>query len=391
MMTFRELVTAVAQIVVVISFASADEHASVEPTSMESTSAAAMTPFATPPTVCPVLVDSAGLPGYVLSVAADTRRIVTLDTVGGMTVFTIGNEGELEPAGVVPELGEMNEVTLSENVAVVVGDQSFQVVDLSDPMYPAPVGHRWWPASHVAVSGSLAFTNVLRRGAERLRVVDLSDPSNPVILSDLSIFDADGGEAIFVEDLEVDGHVVIVMAQTKPYVCDMFGEWREGERALITIDVTDPAAPRLLGSVNLGCWSNISLTVTGPFAYTVDPSPYHTLMRIVDLTQPSAPRIAAREWIDRDLWYIEAERGRLLAKRTLGNGRADVLIYDLRDPLHPVLAGFVEGGVDGLPGLAVVRDRAYVGSGESGLVAIDLSGCPPKLVQPRRPMGRVAP
>lgn len=391
MMAFRELVTAVAQIAVVISFASAGEHRSVEPTSMESTSAAAMTAFATSPPVCPVLVDTVGLPGFVFSVAADTRRMVTLDREGGMTVFTIGNEGELEPAGVVPDLGEMNEVTQSENVAVVVGKQSFQVIDLSDPMYPTRVGHRWWPASHVAVSGSLAFTNVYHIGAERLRVVDLSDSSNPVILSDEPIFDADGGEAVFIEDLDVDGHVVIVMAQTKPRICDMFGEWWEGERALMTIDVTDPAAPRLLGSVNLGCWSNTSLTVTGPFAYTVAPGSYAgTLMRIVDLTQPADLRIAAVDWIDRDLWHIEAESGRLLAKRNFGNGRPDVFIYDLRDPLRPELAGFVDG-FRGLPGLAVVGDRAYVGSGESGLVAIDLSGCPPRPVQPRRPKGRVAP
>lgn len=390
-MAFRELVTAVAQIAVVIAFASADEHRSVEPTSMESTSAAAMTAFATSPTVCPVRIDSAGLPGFVFSVAADTRRIVILDSVGKVTVFTIGNEGELEPAGVVSELGEMKEVTLSENVAVVVGEESFQVIDLSDPMYPVPVGHRWWSATHVAMSGSLAFTNVYRVGAERLRVVDLSDPSDPVILSDEPIFDADGGEAVFVEDLDVDGHMVIVMAQTKPRICDMFGEWWEGERALMTIDVTDPAAPRLLGSVNLGCWSNTSFTVTGPFAYTVAPGSYAgTLMRIVDLTQPADLRIAAVDWIDRDLWHIEAESGRLVAKRNLGNGRADVFVYDLRDPLHPELAGFVDG-FDGLPGLAVVGDRAYVGSGESGLVAIDLSGCPPRPVQPRRPEGRVAP
>lgn len=392
MMIIRELVVAVTLIATAISGVSAEEHRSVESTSMESNSAEAMTTFATSPAVCPVRIDSAPLPGFVLSVAADTRRVVILDHVGAMTVFTIGDEGELEPAGVVSELGEMNEVTLSENVAVVVGEESFQVIDLSDPMYPAPVGHRWWPASHVAVSGSLAFTNVLQRWAERLRVVDFSDPSNPVILSDQPIFDADGGEAVFVEDLDVYGHVVIVLAQTRPMICDMFGEWWEGERALITIDVTDPATPRLLGSVNLGCWSNTSFAVNGPFVYTVDPGSYAgTLMRIVDVARPSAPRIAARDWIARDLWHIEGESGRLLAKKNLGNGRADVFVYDLRDPLRPVLAGFDEGGVDGLPGLAVVGDRAYVGSGESGLVAMDLSGCPPRPVQPRQPMGRVVP
>jgi hypothetical protein len=317
--------------------------------------------------------------------------VVVVDRSAGLRVFTSSATDPLEEVGLLPELETSEELASSGDLVVAVTGSFLYVVDISDPASPRRIGPRLpGRPAQVAMSGSYAFSHDSTEAAESLRVVDLREPSEPTIAAELPLTDIDGNAMVFLSDLAVHGSLLLAVGETEPDACNPYGDWWEGAYELVTIDITDPARPRLLGSVDLGCYWVSSIAPAGRWAYAVHPFPNGTDFEVVDLTHPSAPRLvaASSDALPGDSWYLAAAGGRLLVGQR-DEGSSVQHVYELTDPLHPVHVGSI--AASGLVfGPAIEGKRAFVPYGESGLVVLDLEACPADgPPAPRHPSRRI--
>lgn len=169
----------------------------------------------------------------------------------------------------------------------------------------------------VVVSGDLAFVTSGWTSGHQLNVVDVSDPTNPAILSTLPLSGrcqgvAVEGSTVFVATNIPGGiHVIDVADPAAPELVTSFGPlggdvWDvavsngmayilcDGAPGLSIVDVSDPAQPVFRSSIyppgfNWCRW----VEVDGNFAYVGYEQVYYGGFRVVDVSNPSAPFLAA--------------------------------------------------------------------------------------------------
>jgi hypothetical protein len=123
---------------------------------------------------------------------------------------------------------------------------------------------RWpyGPASAVAVSGSLAFVG----SGTTMLVLDVSTPSSPQLLGDVTLPDLVYG---------------IAVGGSHAYVAN-------GMAGLRVIDVSNPAAPVEVGVSDVTNEGALDVAVAGSHAYVA----YGTLgLRVIDVSEPSLPGV----------------------------------------------------------------------------------------------------
>jgi len=136
-----------------------------------------------------------------------------------------------------------------------------RVIDVSDPENPVEIGYYDTPgyAHGVYISGSYAY---VADGDWGLRVIDVSDPSNP---EEVGYYDTPG--------LGCDVYV----SRGYAYVADGYG--------LRIIDVSDPSNPVEVGYYHTpGCAEDVY--VSGSYAYVADGEGG---LRVIDVSYPSSP------------------------------------------------------------------------------------------------------
>jgi hypothetical protein len=134
-----------------------------------------------------------------------------------------------------------------------------QVIDISDPTTPVLLGTYNTPgyAAGVAVSGDYAF---VADDASGLQVIDISDPSTPTLLGN---YDTPN----IARDVTISGNCVFVADKTS---------------GLQVIDITDPTAPTLLGAYDTpgSAWG---VTVSGDCAFVADNESGLQVIRVFNL------------------------------------------------------------------------------------------------------------
>jgi hypothetical protein len=239
-------------------------------------------------------------------------------------------------------------------LAVVGGylNGSIKLVDLRDPARPATIGSvdlRALPgrlARHLNyVYVSEQFEGPVRPGI--LEVVDFGDPALPKVSATL---DLEGDPAV------VDGHLVLA-----------------GSRGVQTFDLTSPIAPRRIGSLDLAVSS--SLVVDHMLYATVGAERVEALA-VVDLSDLAAPRLVGRL----PGWFPTVQ-ARLGSRLLLGWYDSGVQVIDVSDPAAPralPAAGWQgdQGFFSVVWDLAAAGDRVYVCSGEGGLHILQLTDLP---------------
>lgn len=227
---------------------------------------------------------------------------------------------------------------------VANSDEGLQVVDVLMPTRPWRPGTLALPEpgiDDVVLSGTTAY--VAGRNGSGLHVVDVSDPTRPTRIADLDV----ATRSLALRD-------------------DVLLAWYDG--TLTTVDVADPAAPRVLGSVVTGGTGTAAgvgdLAVEGATAYAVDSDG----LRTVDVSDPGAPAVLGTlaEW---DYVLGVAVDGHTAC---LSLGSDGVAVVDVRDPARPVTVGALH-----TPGsstsVLVVGGLAYVGSSEGDVTILDLA------------------
>jgi len=154
---------------------------------------------------------------------------------------------------------------LVDDYIYLAHDGALSIIDISNPTTPIPMGcDESVVAYNVKVQGNYAYIAQRSKG---IRIDDISDPANPVILSN---HDTPG----YAWDVDVVGDYAYVAADTS---------------GLQIIDITDPFNTRTVGCFNriyTGGQELYSVNVEGDFAYLGDWSG----MVILDVSDPANPK-----------------------------------------------------------------------------------------------------
>ncbi len=157
-------------------------------------------------------------------------------------------------------------------------DRDFKVIDVNDPTNPTELGGFDFPSAwDIAVSGNYAYVVVVDAGINKLRVIDVSYPSLPVL---------EGSLEIGRSPRPSTGSYALAVSGSYAYVFDLFDG---DEGALIVIDVSNPAAPVLAGSLEIDK-SPQAISISGDYAYVVDNSSND--LKVIDVSDPTAPVLA---------------------------------------------------------------------------------------------------
>jgi hypothetical protein len=245
-------------------------------------------------------------------------------------------------------------VAVSGNHAyVTIRGYGLRVIDISDPGNPVQIGGcaTSGAAYAVAVDGDYAY---VADGLNGLRVIDISNPSSPAVVGGY-------GEGVDYRGVTISGDYAYVAA---------------GAAGLVVINISNPASPTLAGQRDTPGFA-LEVAVSGDYAYVADNG---SGMQIIGISDPAHP--------DSVVTYATPDS----AKGVVVSGDcAFVAVYNyglevvgITNPVAP----FFKGRRD-TPGTAiavdVTGDYAYVADGPAGLQAIDISepteptwkdGCP---------------
>ena len=274
--------------------------------------------------------------------------------------------------------------------ALAASEDSIRVVDVTDPRAPALVDGidltlSPWYVTVFGRDGGRA--HALAGDENHMLVLDVTYPHAPVPVSAAGGFDGRGG-AVFAPE---GGRVLALVGS--------------GDHTVLTVDLTDPRAPKVLGAMPAGndwpgdvvaagspdgraygMWIGssggvLAADITEPHAATTSaisedlglapgsamelfrPHDGRTYMmagsgdtiRIIDVTHPSGPAYVGtiRDNLGgfyylggvRDISVVAHSDGRVLALAGSGDG---VQVIDVTDPYHPAPAGGLRAGSGGL-------------------------------------------
>lgn len=317
---------------------------------------------------------------------------------GGLHQIDLTDPGHPKVMGEIQGLGGWpHSIVVSGDRAVVATEQGWVVfLDLSNPYSPLPIGgYLSVEALDVQVSGGLCY---VAGGSSGLEVVDLlpANPSIPALPSikagalavrdSLAVLASDGvlrtlelsptGEVKPLGEVYggMGGSIQVAIGDGFASYVSVFGDISDGGN-FRTIDVSDPAHPRRMGSYNAADEID-DYVLSGPYAYL---SLQFQGLRILDLSDPALPTVIGTLPISRAV-SVSADAGLLC----LAQGQSGVGVVDVQDPARPALIGRYE---DGPPYQSVLvrGSRCYAADAAGGLRVLDLS-------EPARPrlVGRYA-
>jgi hypothetical protein len=273
-------------------------------------------------------------------------------------------------SGNTPSLTSPNAVFVSGNYAYVVNGQGLEIVDITLPGLPLHKGSLTngtggallLGATSIYVSGNYAY--VASYFSRALEIVDLSDPTSPIHKASLFV------------DLPLSVFVVGNYA----YVA------RNGGSTLI-IDISDPGSPSIKGSVDTGPGVHHSIYVAGNYAYITSEIQPALLtgtnsLQIVDVTDPAAPALigSLEDGTDGALLsspYSVYVFGNYAYVASAGSNALEII--DVTDPAAPFHKGSLTNGTEGAllnfpQSIRIVGSDAYVvSSGSNALEVVDIS------------------
>ena len=173
------------------------------------------------------------------------------------------------------------------------GSGAFRIVDISNLSNPQVVGGAGltanMPASAGAVAvfvgGKYAYVTFSGGGVNAFRIIDVSNPANPVVV---------GGSGV---SLAAKGQLGIYVDERYAYVAlNCQSLCATGGNAFAVIDIGNPANPVVVGGLNLPGYSGgmpstapIDLQVHNRYAYLSFLGPAGNAFRIIDVSDPYNP------------------------------------------------------------------------------------------------------
>ncbi len=184
--------------------------------------------------------------------------------VGRLWIIDVSDRTAPRGLGFYPISGSLT--VADHTMYVATGEAGLRILDLSDPVQPREVGaFTGGKAYAVQVVGHTAYVT---SDSPSLRILDVADPTRPVQVG--AYEGGAGGSRLAV----VDGRVYVNI-----------GTWE-----MRIVDVTDSTAPRELGRYKPAPLEQIrGLAVSGHTAYLGGERAFH----VVDVSDPAAPRLVS--------------------------------------------------------------------------------------------------
>ncbi|MFT5432209.1 MAG: hypothetical protein ACI9OJ_002908, partial [Myxococcota bacterium] len=278
----------------------------------------------------------------------------------GLIVIDVSVPSMPEVVATLDLPGYTRHAWIEGNLAAIADDfEGFRMADVSDPTAPKEIGSFFdaRPAFRTQIVGQVAYVAC---GPAGLFVMDISDPTNP---TPLAIHETPG----HAWDIQVVG--------TTAYVADDV----EGLRIL---DVSNPVAPKLLSTLDTPGHCR-SLYVVGDRLYVADgtaglapvppdPGGYlgddadgHDGLQVIDVSDPSNPRVVSTADTAGYALVVTADETRAF----VGSNGAGLRLLEAT-PTPKEVAGFTQ-----LPGtardLAFAGDHVLVATRQAGLRIVD--------------------
>jgi hypothetical protein len=266
--------------------------------------------------------------------------LTILDVSSPSTPVVVGRSNLIPYDGPEGHYG-VDYVTVAGNYAYV-GSDGLRVIDVSDPANPIEVGYFGIGRSDVAVQGDYAYVADEYYG---LWVVDVSDPTNPTEVGYCNT------PAV---DVVVDGDYAYVAG------------WSSGLRV---VDVSNPAYPIEVGNTSGYAYS---VAVEGGYAYVVES--FFGSLDVIDVSDPSNPYGVSSTYTPEGALGVAVVGGyayvTLEASDTSG-WLGSLRVFDVSNPASPSEVDFYDTTGSAYD-VAVAGGYAYVANG-GGLAVIDVS------------------
>lgn len=229
--------------------------------------------------------------------------------------------------------------------------QDLHVINVTDPAAPILISTIDSDAGDVEIVGDYAY---LASDADGFQIVDLSDPTNPTVVSGLAT-------SQFAEGIAVSGDYA--------YLTDHSGVLIGGDDGLHIIDISDPLNPFFIGHYS-ALDSAADVDLIGDYAYVIS---HHEAISIIDVSDPSTPVL-----VDNisglptyTSGYTDIEISGEYAYIT--NGNFGLTILDVSSPENPnIVTQINEPGFE--QSVTVVDSYAYVTTDfGTGLYVIDIT------------------
>ncbi|MDD4909741.1 MAG: hypothetical protein PHR44_03575, partial [Candidatus Omnitrophica bacterium] len=345
----------------------------------------------------PALVGSLNTSGgtRAVSIAGNYAYIADNDT--GLQIIDVSDPAAPALVGSLNTSGGTRAVSIAGNYAYAVSnDASLHVIDISDPAVPVLLAHS--DECSLAV-GICLLGNYLYIADEEssLHIYDVSQPfklsvspisrywriklgltdaygnasyatrtvwtvpyNNAPSIEGIDISRESGNLANSVGRLHISGCFASRIYTLGTYAY-LIGS-REG--VLKVVDVSDPAAPALVGSLDTSSYA-YDVYVSGNYAYLAGSN---AGLQIIDVSDPAAPALVGR------LDTSGFARGVHVSGNYayIANDKAGLHIVDVSDPTAPTLVGSIE--LNGTSKTVCVSGNyAYVACWSGGLQIIDVS------------------
>ncbi len=289
------------------------------------------------------------------------------------------------------QLGGARDSFVADGVAYVASFEGLTIIDVSDPSDPQLLSQtQFGPggsfndlqgASRVVVSGTVAYvTAQLTPGG--LSIIDVSDPMNPQLLVELKDGMDGFNKLSGARGLFVDGSVAYVAAPA--------------DNTLTVIDVSTPATPQLITEIGFGLGGGFNEVNVPKSVFVLDSVAYVTGeqagVSIIDMSTPSSPQLLAdiRDNFDGFTKLLGAD-GIFVSGSTAYVASSfddSMTIIDVSDPSNPVLLSEVTDGsggfnaLSGATGMFVSGTIAcVVASNDDAVTSVDVSNpSDPKLI-----------
>jgi len=234
------------------------------------------------------LAQSAPLPGVITSVALADEHALVLTEGSGLYVLNVSDPRQLRLVGALKLAQPAGGLAVSEGYAyVATGDAGLAIIDVTMPETPRYVGafRTRWAANSVTVANQFVYVAEGNRSdwsRGAFEVIDVSDPTAPRLAGSL--------DTPFAHAVAVAGGYAVVAASTYSLIAD----------------VSEPSHLRLIGSYR-GYASYDDVAVTGSYAlistdlYCDVVAVCPRQVEVLDISNPAQPRLLDNRGLPRDL------------------------------------------------------------------------------------------
>jgi hypothetical protein len=276
----------------------------------------------------------------------------------GLDIINIANPAKPQKVGNYETPGYTYDVTVKGNYAYAAdGQMGLQVIDISSPASPQLIGTCDTPGSCAGlyVYGNYAY---VADGDSGLQIINISTPATMNVVGNFPIAHRTNG--VFV----VGNYAYVIMGEWDSEIDETFG-------GLIILDISNPALPQQVGSLNLPCATGIY--VSGNYAFlsiTAGEISSGGGLAIIDVTNPSSPvKVKLLDELYTSYTDIDIKGNYAYC---VGGQNLGVTIIDIGNPTNPTFRGSLDTPGWGY-GVHTVGNYAYVAGGSNGLQVINVS------------------